>query len=180
MKTEEKNTKRWFRRGNVLDLAIILLLVAALVAIGYRYYQIRAEKAEIASAPDRARVTFEIKALSPTTAAMLERKDMVYLSDDSLFGKLVAHPKTGEESPLLMTDAILNLRDQLGKYVSVTVPKDVLCDVTGILECNGITNDQGDFLINETMVLTPGQTLTLHTERVEFTLTITAIELQRK
>ncbi|MBR5615535.1 MAG: DUF4330 family protein [Clostridia bacterium] len=174
MKTEEKNTKRFWRRGNVLDIAIILLVLAAAVAIGYRYYQTVTEQQN--DTHDTAYVTFEVKSAQPAIAGAIKAGEIVYTdSTDAALGEIVVYEKATDGTPFAISAAMVTVQDEDGNYVEVAVPDASLVDFVGTVSCLGFTDENGTFLLNGRTPLTPGQTVAVHTEKATFVLTVLSV-----
>ncbi len=175
MKTEEKTTKRFWRRGNVLDIAILLLLVAILAAVGYRYYQtVRATEDDALSS---VRLTYTVKGALPVLTEEIRADETLYLDGtNEVLGLVVTHMQAPLGSPFSATPAQSVVQDAQGHYVTVVAPDGARLDLTGVLICRGTIDEDGSFLLDGRMPLTPGQTIAVHTERTAFVLTVSDIE----
>lgn len=174
MKTEEKSTKRASRRGNVLDIVIVLLVLAAIATVGYRYYQ-SAKEVENDSQKD-VLVTFEVKQLLASAEDVLQAKDTLFLdSTGDFFGRLQVYANASDGSIFSVSASKVTVQDENGNYVTVDNPDTSLVDVTGSAKCRGRLNDDGSFLLDGRTPITPGQTIAVHTERVSFVLTVMGI-----
>ncbi len=174
MKTEVKNTRRAFR-GNLLDVVIILLLLAAVFSVGYRYYM------STQGVPDdeqrQASVTFRVESALPTLASALAYADPIYsVNSGEQIGTLVRHP-SADTSPVLSTAAALLVEDGDGSYVRVEHPSAERVDIEGVMSCRGTVTDRGVFLLEGVTELSPGQMLNVYTETTAFTLLIVDITL---
>ena len=174
MKNEVKNTKRFWRRGNVLDIAIVLLLVAALVAIGYRYYL--ADAATDEENMREYRVSFSVENALPSVADSLKIKAEVYFADGTKMGELTLHPAASIGQAVHATAADTLIKDDQGNYVSVTVPDGYREDIFGEMICHAVVDENGAVRIGGETVVTPGQKLTVHTELVTLVITVTSVE----
>ncbi|MBE6660004.1 MAG: DUF4330 family protein [Ruminococcaceae bacterium] len=175
MKTEEKNTKRFWRRGNVLDIAIILLVLAAAFAIGYRYYQTVTEEKN--DTLDTVMVTFEVKSAQSAITKAIKAGDVVYLdSADSALGQIVVHTAATDGTPFSVSAAKVLVQDANGNYVEVTVPDDSsIVDFEGTVSCLGFVDENGTFLLDGRTPITPGQKIAVYTEQTSFTLTVVSL-----
>ncbi len=174
MKTEVKNTKRFWRRGNVLDLAILLILLAAICSIGYRYYAANAHANDTDGEP--VQVRFTVESVLPGTADALTSGDILYWeSTQQVFGALAMHPQAQGICPVSVSAASELLRDANGNYVNVFVPEGARVDWEGVLNCQGTFNEQNTFLLDGRYTVTPGQKISVYTEKVSFILTVTEI-----
>ncbi len=175
MKTEDKNAVRLSKRGNVLDTAIILLLVAALAAIGYRYF--RLHRSVGANEEIRMVMTFEVENVEATRLNFISEDDVVFADGtEERIGTLNRHPGATGVSPFATQSARVTLTDADGAPVTVEVPDASRLDATGQLTCLGILHDTGVFYLNGTTVISPGQRIHVHTERASFVLTVQSLE----
>ena len=152
MKTEEKSNKRFWRRGNVLDIAIILVLVAAICVIGYRYYAANAGGDE---ADTRAvQIRFAVENVLPGTADALTTGDVLYWeSNQQAIGTLALHPQATGTSPVAIFPSEQLLHDAGGNYVSVSSPEGARVDWEGLLNCRGSFHEQNAFLLDGRYIL---------------------------
>jgi hypothetical protein len=179
MKTEEKNTKRFWRRGNVLDIVIILLLLAAAFAIGYRYYQTVTEEKN--DTLDTVMVTFEVKSAQPTIVQAIKAGDTIYLDGaNSAFGQITAHAAATDGTPFAVSAAKVTVQDENGNYVEIALPDGSLIDFVGTVSCLGFVDENGTFLLDGRTPVTPGQTIAVHTEQASFVLTVVSLSLLEK
>lgn len=177
MKTEVKNTKKLWRRGNVLDLVILLLVVAAIVSVVFRYYQTKSLTEEQNS--EAVYVSFNVEQALPGIADAVMAADTVRLSDGTLFGTLETHKEATGSCPLAVRAAQMLLKDENGHYVSAALVGTSVVDFEGVLKCTGIYDEQGAFLLGGHRSLTPGQKITVQTEKTAFVLCVTAIDRTR-
>ena len=170
MKTDEKNTKRTGRRFNVLDIAIILLLLASILTVGYRYYQ-SAKQAE-QDAQQTVLISFEIKDMLVSAQKNVGTDDLYLDSTGDLLGVLQL---SEGNSVFAVRPSQVIVQDEGGNFVTVDNPDTTRVDVTGTVECLGRLNEDDSFLLNGTTPVTPGQLIAVHTEKVSFVLKVTAI-----
>lgn len=173
MKTEVKTNKRFWRRGNVLDVVILLLLLAAIVSIGYRYYL--ANEAADADELDDYEITFRAENVLPGVVDALRAGDVIYLSDGEAMGTLGLADGAQGNAPVVTEAAETLVRDAQGNYVSVTLPDASYLDVQGIVKCQGVKDENGTLLLGGDRSVTPGQKLTVHTEKATLVLTVMSI-----
>lgn len=175
MRSEEKNTKRFLRRGNVLDIAIVLLLIAAIVTVGYRFYQAAGSDNE--GEIKNVVMTFRVEEAPEAVAHMVKQNDTFYL--DSIQGALgtALDISTEGESIFEVTPMQVTVKGEGGEAEAVTLP---LVDLTGGLLCRGTLQEDGSFLLDGRTPITPGQHLVVHTETVTFTLTVMALSTWQK
>ena len=158
----------------MLDIAIVLLLVAAVCTIGYRYYAANTGSDE---ADGKAvQVRFAVESVLPGTADELTIGDVLYWENtQQSIGTLVQHPEASGMCSVAINAAEELLRDANGNYVSVSVPEGGRVDLEGLLDCRGTFDEQRTFLLGGRYTLTPGQRISVYTERVTFVLTVLEI-----
>ena len=187
MKTDEKSvavksaartgaksgTKTPLRRGNILDLLILLLLVAAIIAIGYRYYtKSRPARADEMRA---AEVAFEIKGAIFTLPSYVKAGDVLYLEDGTALGTVLNNSPEEENTALYVQSAAVITTDESGKYVRVSYPDSSRVDAQGKLRCNVLPEADGSFLLDGSTYITPGSVIRVHTETAAFDMTVTSV-----
>lgn len=156
------------KRFNSIDVFIILLVVLCIAAIYFR--GMVASWIGVEKELDEYKITFSVKQIRSTSDKYLIIGNEVYLSNGGLLGKL------SEKSSL---PAKVFVNDQDGKPVEVSYPKDTCIDVTGSLTCKGIMNDDG-FYLNGTYSISPGAVLSVYTDMLDFTITVTDISKIQK
>lgn len=169
MRTDEKNTKR-AGRFSVLDLVIVLLLLAAILTIGYRYYQ-SAKQAE-QDTQQTILISFEVKDMLSSAQQSIGKEALYLDSTGDLFGVLQFQK---DDSLFEVRPAQVIVQDENGNYVMVDGADPTRVDVTGTIKCKGRLNEDGSFLLNGTIPVTPGQTIAVHTEKVSFVLKVVEI-----
>ena len=178
MRNEEKSTKRLWRRGNVLDIAIVLLLVAAIVTVGYRYYKGREEA--LGAQMQTVMLTVQAEDVSAALPALIRLGEMVCLnSTNEVLGEIVLHPHATNDTPFSVTAARDVVSDAQGNLADIELPDAGLRDIEGIIRCQG-SMDGTTFLWNGKTPTTQGQVLVVHTEYATLTITVVGIESQSK
>lgn len=174
MKTEVKNTKRVVR-GNLLDLVIILLLMAAIFSVVYRYYM--SDQGTTDDELRQASVTFRVESTLPALASALTHADPIYSAiDGEQIGTLVRHPMA-TTAPVISETANILVEQGDGQYVRVDYPNGDRVDVEGVMDCRGTVTDSGVFVLNGETEISPGQVLNVYTEKTAFSLLIVDITL---
>jgi hypothetical protein len=155
-----------------LDILILLLLVVALVAIGYRYYTLSGQgKSEMLS---YAEISFRIDGAGYTLPGYVQPGDRVYMEDGMLLGTLQDN-NTEDENTALYTDAAsIITTDEDGNYIRISYPDFSRVDCLGTLLCRGTFEADGSFMLDGTMHITPGSALRVHTETAAFTIAVTS------
>ncbi len=177
MKTEVKNTKKIWRRGNIIDIVILLLVVAAIASVVLRYYQTQAQEQDLNAWT--VQVSFVVEDTLPGIASAVAVGDTVYLADGTTFGQLKAHQQAIAPCPFAMSAAQVLLQDAQGHYVNATVSGAALVDLQGTLTCTGIYDEQGAFLLGGHYSLSPGQRVAVVSEKTAFVLCIMEIDALR-
>ncbi len=173
MKIDEKNIKRAGRRFNVLDLAIILLLLAAIATLGYRYYQSVKEAEQ--DAQQTVLITFEVKDMLVSAEDSVGKEALYLDSTGDLLGVLQIHKGASADSVFVVRPAQVTVQDEMGNYVTVDNSDTSRVDVTGTVKCIGRLNADGSFLLDGKTPITPGQVIAVHTEKVSFVLKVMTI-----
>ncbi len=178
MKNEEKSTRRLWRRGNVLDIVIVLLLVAAIVTVGYRYYKGREEA--IGAQMQTVMLTFRAEDVSAALPALIRLSETVYLNGtNEVLGEVVLHPHATSDTPFFVTAARDIVSDANGNFADAELPDIGLRDMEGMIRCQG-SMEGTTFLWNGKTPITRGQVLVIRTEYATLSITVVAIESQGK
>jgi hypothetical protein len=169
MKTEEKSKKQLWRRGNVLDFAIALLILAAIATIGYRYYR------SVSDSPDESLknfvMTYEVKEAPLSLAESVKPDQKIYMaSSQELLGTAIDVSVENADDTLFEMTVLKGFsKGEDGTLVTVELPN---ANLTGGLICQGVQDESGAFLLNGRIAVTPGQVITVYTETAEYTLTV--------
>lgn len=168
-------------RFNILDAVIILLIILCIVGLCFRYTI--TESLGLGEELQEYRVEFEVSGERYTLPGQLSKGDKLYLSDGTFIGALMGVAEYSSESiltagneTLLVTPAEIYVNEG-GSIVSAIYPEGSLIDAVGAFECEGGYGDDGYFLLGGEKYLAVGQTLTLYTDTVKLTVTVTQIEL---
>ena len=113
--TVKGGSKQPTRRGNILDLLILFILVAALIGIGYRYYT--------KSNPSRAQelseveIAFEIRDAVFTLPSYVKTGDVLYFEDGTVFGTIKNNSPEEDNTALYVQSAAVIVSDESGNYI---------------------------------------------------------------
>lgn len=167
MKSEEKSAKRFWRRGNILDIILLLLVLAAIVGIIYRYHEAKVADREPMI---EAEVSFSVREVLPGIGETLRAGDTLRMgADNTVFGQL---------KKIEVTPAMVLAEDDNGQYVVVELPEGTRIDMAGTILCEGRKNENGAFVLNGETVLTPGETFAVYTDKAAFMLTVSGINVK--
>ena len=146
MKTDHKTVKGTavVRRGNVLDVVIIVVLLLAIVGIGLRYYTRSGQgKAELLS---DAEITFEIKDAIFTLPSYVKPGDSLYTEEGTCLGVLKDNNTSDENTALYVSAASALVTDKDGNYIRINYPDSSRVDCIGTISCRGMLEEDGSFL----------------------------------
>ena len=156
-------------RLNVLDVVLILLLAFCIVGVWQRDNLKKIFDAEVEATAYR--VTFEIKALPLSMAESLVTETALYLEEDGELVRLGVLDSTPTKTPTVAYTV-----DEEGKTVLVTYPTEgeyARFDLRATFSCSGVLRESS--LVCDTVTLTVGQTLQMHTETGSFEILILSI-----
>lgn len=169
---QKKESKESRFRINVIDVFLIILIVASLVGVGYRYYLNNREP--ISTANEKCEVYFSISNVFFTTASYVKPGDALYDSNGEKLGTILNNNDSDEETALATSPAHLVLEDG-GNLTSVTYPGGTYIDANGSFVCSCFVNDRGFYLADGKTYLVPGEKMNVHTEDADFTIVITGV-----
>ncbi len=161
---------------NIIDAAIIILVISVVLGIVFRSHII--DKLWAGSKTDDYVVSFSVDNIRYTTPSYLEVGDEVYFADSGeLFGILMS--ESDNVNALNITPASEYFTDANGNVIEVFYPdEESRVDTKGRIECRGYYDEDGGFSIDGRHYIAPGQSVSVKTELVTFTLRITDIALK--
>ncbi len=169
-KSERKNRPHF----NAVDAMIIILVIAAIVGVYFRYTIIDFLTSD-RNIEDYV-VSFSVEDIRYTTPNYVSVGDRVYFeSDGELFGTLISESENNKE-PLNITLASKDFTDSNGNIIEVFYPEETRVNAKGRMLCKGNYSASGGFAIDGSRYIAAGQSVEVYTERVSVTLKITAIE----
>lgn len=169
-KAEKKNRPHF----NAIDAMIIILVIAAIVGVYFRYTIIDFLTSD--RNIDDYVVSFSIENIRYTTPNYMSVGDKVYFSaDGELFGELTSESENNKE-PLNITLASKDFTDSNGNIVEVFYPEETRVNAKGRLLCRGNYSEDGGFAVDGRHYIAAGQSVEVYTEKITVTLKITAIE----
>ncbi len=158
---------------NAVDAMIIILVIAAIVGVYFRYTIIDflTKDRNI----DNYVVSFSIEDIRYTTPKYVRVGDKVYFeSDGELFGTLISESEKNKE-PLNITLASKNFTDSKGNIIEVFYPEETRVNAKGRMLCQGSYNESG-FALDGSRYIAAGQSVDVYTDNVSVTLKIISIE----
>ena len=173
MKNNGKGEEKVVRRANVLDFLILLVLLVAVVAIGYRYYS--KGKPSRSDVMTTTEVSFEIQNAVFTLPSYVKAGDILYLDDGTVFGTVVDNSSGDDNSALYVMPATVITTDENGNPVRTTYPDSSRVDAQGKLHCVGVMEEDGTFLLDGVRYITPGSAILVYTETASFYLIVTGL-----
>lgn len=173
----KKHKERRFPKFGVLDAVIILLVVAIVVGIYFRYSFF--DTLTNARNMKECYVTFKTDNVSSKVTGALSLDDLVYFkSDGNTFGTLAV--KSDEVSTVIQEQPATQTVSKDGKaYADIQYPQGIdepLIYGTGIIKASCLINEDGSYILNGSTYISIGQTYTVCTEKVTFNITIVQIE----
>ena len=173
MKNESVKEKRNIRL-NVIDILLIVLLLLTIAGIVFRIWSAR--NPSVRNDLAEYEVYIKVENVIFTLPTYLNETDTVYTEDGTEFGSFLTNTETEGEGALYATAAEIIVSDGAGGYTTVLYPDQSRVDATGAILVKGIVDESGCFLWGGTIYLTPGETICLHTELVDFVAVIQAVE----
>ena len=156
------NVKRKF---NIIDVIIIVLVILCIVGI---YFRSRiTEWVGIDKQLVEYRLSFKVSEIKYTSSEYLSTGEKIYLDNPDLeLGTIDGN------CTVLPAEVYLEKND--GTLIRVDYPKDSFVDISGSLKCMGTEREDGFYLAGS-ISISPGMKLKVHTEMLDFTITITDI-----
>ena len=170
-KAEKKNAPHF----NIIDAMIIILVIAAVVGIYFRYNIIDFLTNDKNN--DEYVVSFSVENVRYTTPNYIRVGDTVYFkSNGDVLGKFISESEN--QNPLNITIASEDFVKSSGEIVKIHYPDgESRVNLSGRLLCEGSYTAEGGFCIDGSTYIAAGQTIEVYTETVSFVLRVTSIEL---
>ena len=165
MPNTQQLEKKAKTRFNVIDVFIIVLVLLCVFGICFRS-QIT-EWIGIEKKVEEYQISFEVSEIRHTSSRYFYTGSEVYLDS----GDVVVGTINGNCTVL---PAKVYVEDAEGALVLTNYPKDTYVDISGAIKCEGLYKE-GRFYLNGTYSLAPGSSLNVHTEMVDFVMTVTEI-----
>ena len=160
-----KEKRRSERRFNIIDLFIIILVLLCVIGIYFRS-QI-AEWIGMEKSLEKYSICFEVSEIRYTSGKYITAGNEVYIQSSGIYLGTI-------EGNCTILPAEMYVENANGDQIAVNYPKDTRVDVSGQITCMGITKADG-FYLGGTYSLSPGSTVNVYTEMLNFSFTITDI-----
>jgi hypothetical protein len=176
--SQKPQKERRFPKFGVLDAVIILLVIAIVAGIYFRYSFF--DTLNSMKNMKECYVTFKTDKITTNVSREMYDGDAIYFkSDGSSFGTLAV--KSEEITMVIQEQPATSTVFKDGKtYADVQYPQGMdgsLIYGIGTIKCNCAVSENGSYLLNGTTYIAPGQTYTVCTERVTVNIMITDIEV---
>ena len=173
-KRRTKEEKRERPHFNVIDAFIVILLVAIVAGVYFRFNII--DLLKTSSADEKYAVSYSIEDVRYTTPSYINVDDKVYFSaDGELMGKIISASEN--QGALNITPASKEFLKADGTIEEVFYPEDTRVSATGRILCEGSYDSAVGFCIDGKKYISAGQTIEIYTDFVTLTVTVTAVEL---
>lgn len=168
-------------RFNILDAVILLLIVLCIVGFCFRYTI--TDSLGLGEELQDYRVRFEVTDERFILPDLLFKGETLYYADGTVAGTLMGvseysnvNSLVAGNDTLLVTPATTYVNDG-GNIIRAEYPDGSMINAEGAFKCQGGYGDKGYFLLGGEKYIAVGQTLTLYTDTVKLTVTVTQIEL---
>ena len=162
-----------FPKFGVLDVAIILLIIAIIIGLAFKYNFFNAF-VKFQNLDDHV-VSFSVENIQNDTQLFISNGDAVYFKDTGKAFGTITESSDDSNMPLRTSPSTHTFFEN-GDSIVITYPQNTRIDATGRIKCNGKTKDDGTFLLNGTSYLSAGQSYVICTEKVTLEITIISIE----
>lgn len=178
-KSESKSTDstatkaRRFPRFGIIDAVIIILIIAVAIGLAFKY-NIFNTFSKLQDHTDCA-VTFSVKDIENDTQFYINNGDIVYFKETGKNFGAIMESSEASSVPLTIAPASKTFVEN-GSVIHVNYPKETRIDAIGRIKCEGNFSSDGTFLLNGSDYISPGQLLTVCTEKVTLQITVVSIE----
>ena len=173
IKSTEEKTRR-FPKFYVLDVAIIILIVVAVLGIYFRYSIF--DMLGNYKNQNEAQIVFSVKNIKETTKTFINIDDEVYFKGNgSTFGTIMSGEENSNDALVGIVPASATFVEN-GNLITVSDPSGTRIDANGRIRCKGSFAEDGTFKLHGTEYLSAGQTKVICTESVTLEITIVKIE----
>ena len=160
---------------NVLDAFIIILVIAAVVGVYFRYSILDFLKSDMNS--EQYVISYSIDDIRYTTPNYIQVGDEVYFSSNGkFFGTLLSESEN--QGVLNIIPSSKEFVDSKGDVKNVFYPNsESRVTAKGRLLCEGYYNSEGGFYVDGNTYISAGQTINVRTDMVTVDMRILSIEL---
>jgi hypothetical protein len=171
---KNSKTERGRVRFNVLDAFIIILVIAAVVGVYFRYSILDFLRSDMNA--EKYVVTYSMDDIRYTTPNYIHADDKVYFaSSGELFGTIIRESEN--QGVLNIMPASKEFVDSSGAIKKVFYPNsESRVTAKGRLLCDGGYDSNGAFFINKNTYVSAGQILSVRTDMVSVSIRILSIE----
>lgn len=165
MAVNQNSEKSSARKFNIIDVFLIILVVLCVLGVYFRAQV--AEWIGVEKKVEEYKIGFKISEMRYTSGKYLQAGNKVYFNGGNvLIGTI--------DGNCITLPASTYVDGPNGAPVKVNYPKDTYVDVSGTIKCEGLMKEDG-FYLGGTYVLSPGSTVSVRTEMLNFTIIITEI-----
>ncbi len=165
---------RRFPKFQILDVVIILLIIAMLVGIYFRY-NVFEMFGDFQNQND-AQLTFTVTNIKDSTRHYINIDDVVYFkSDGKVLGSIMESADNSDIALNFKPASETFIKDS-GEIITVNYPSNTRINADGKIKCKGTFSDDGTFLLDGATYLSAGQSVLVCTEKVTLQIVITGIE----
>lgn len=171
---KNSKTERGRVRFNVLDAFIIILVIAAVVGVYFRYSILDFLRSDMNA--EKYVVTYSMDDIRYTTPNYIHADDKVYFaSSGELFGTIIRESEN--QGVLNIMPASKEFVDSKGDVKEVFYPNsESRVTAKGKLVCEGYYDPEGGFFVDGNTYIAAGQTIEVRTETVSVRMSVLSIE----
>lgn len=162
-------------RFKALDVVIIVLILAAVVGVYFRY-NILDTLTGNKNQKDYV-VSFDITDVQYKTENYINIGDIVFLANGEELGTLISASEDAKNALIVGPALITFVPKEENRAVEVTYPENTRINASGRMVCRGTYTEDGGFLLKGTEHLAIGEKLSVKTALVSVEITVTNIDL---
>ena len=172
-KNNRTKKEKTLPRFSVLDAVIIIIVIAAICGIYFRYNIM-----EMISARRNIKeytIEFSIDNINASTTRFIQENDEIrFANDNEHFGTVIKDSQGISDNILSITPAF-EIFTENGQAFPVFYPEDTRVNAVGTMRCKGTYSDNGIFLINGSRSISSGENIQVHTDEVTVTICVLSI-----
>ncbi len=165
MPNTQQPEKKAKRRFNIIDAFIIILVL--LCALGIYFRGQITEWIGVEKNVEEYQLSFKVSEIRYTSGKYFYTGSKIYLDNGDINMGTI-------EGNCTILPAEVYVTGSDGEPVLSNYPKDTCIDVLGKIKCEGLEKN-GRFYLNGNYSLAPGSSVSVHTETIDFVMTITEI-----